>query len=264
MKKYFEAGKIMFKTQLAYRFDVITSVIFSIFKILLAFVLWGAVFEKTESISGFTFDSMLTYYLLSAFISQLDQSTAVGWQVSSDIRNGRFSKYLIRPIGVFRYFAAQSAGASAFLLIFNVIAAVVWIFLFQIEFSLTGHPYLILAACTLIFLGLLFMVQLNYFIGILAFKFLDVTAFMMIKENIIQFVTGALIPLSLLPPTALHVMMYFPFYYMSYLPAMLLMGKNSGEALQGILILTLWNIAFGLIHSAAYRRLKSVYDGVGI
>ena len=264
MKKYVEAAKIMFKTQLAYRFDVITSVIFGIFKILLAFVLWGTVFEKTESISGFTFQTMLTYYLITAFISQLDQSASVGWQVSSDIRNGRFSKYLIRPVGVFRYFAAQSAGASAFLLLFNIIATAVWFFLFRINFSFTSDLRLILSACILIILGLLFMVQLNYFIGILAFKFLDVTAFMMIKENIIQFMTGALIPLTLLPSSCVHAMMYFPFYYITYLPAMLLMGKNSDEYLHGILILIFWNIAFGAIHTVTYRRLKSIYDGVGI
>ncbi len=264
MKKYFEAAKIMFKTQLVYRFDVITGVVFSIFKILLACILWSAVFEKKGVVSGFTFHTMLTYYLITGFISQLDQSAAVGWQVSSDIRNGRFSKYMIRPIGIFRYFASQSAGSTAFLLIFNIFAAGVWIFLFQIEFTIIRDLNLILAACVLIILGLFFMVQLHYFIGILAFKFLDVTAFMMMKENVVQFVTGALIPLALLPPAWVQVMMYFPFYYISYLPAMLLLGRNGGEYISGITILVLWNIAFGIINTLTYQHLKSIYDGVGI
>jgi ABC-2 type transport system permease protein len=264
LKKYFEAAKIMFKTQLVYRFDVITGVAFSIFKILLACILWSAVFEKKEVVSGFTFHTMLTYYLITGFISQLDQSAAVGWQVSSDIRNGRFSKYMIRPIGIFRYFASQSAGSTAFLLIFNVFAAGVWIFLFKIEFTMSSDIKYILAACVLIVLGLLFMVQLHYFIGILAFKFLDVTALMMMKENIVQFLTGALIPLTLLPLAWVQAMTYFPFYYISYLPTMLLLGRNSDECISGIMILVLWNIAFGIINAVTYQHLKSIYDGVGI
>jgi len=264
MKKYYEAAKIMFKTQLVYRFDVITGVVFSVFKIFLATVLWGAVFEKKGIVSGFTFHTMLTYYLITSFISQLDQSAAVGWQVSSDIRNGRFSKYMIRPIGIFRYFASQSAGSTAFLLFFNIFAAGVWIFLFQIDFTIISDLNLILAACIMIILGLLFMVQLHYFIGILAFKILDVTALMMMKENIVQFLTGALIPLALLPRAWVHAMTYFPFYYISYLPTMLLLGRNSGECVSGIMILVLWNIAFGIINTFTYKHLKSIYDGVGI
>lgn len=264
MKKYIETAKIMFKTQMAYRFDIITSMIFTISKILLAYVLWGAIFGKQTVISGFTFNSMLSYYIISTFLSQLDQSSNVGWQIAGEIRNGSFSKYIIRPIGIFRYFTAQTAGVTTFLLSFNLIAAVIWIFIFRINFIISSNYYTIFAALSLTFLGLLFMIQINYFIGILAFKFLDTGIFMMIKDNLVQFVTGALIPITLLPPEIIRVMTFFPFYYISYLPSMLLLNRNDNEIIPGIVILTSWNIILGIVNSITYNRLKSVYDGVGI
>lgn len=264
MKKYFETAKVLFKAQLAYRFDIVISMIFTISKIMLAYVLWGAIFGKQNVISGFTFNSMLSYYILSSFITQLDQSSGTGWQIADEIRNGSFSKYIIKPIRIFGYFTAQTAGVSAFLLSFNLIAAVIWIFIFRVDFVIIGSGWHILSAAVLILLGLLFMMQLNYFIGILAFKFLDTGIFMMIKDNIVQFVTGSLIPLALLPSGIIKIMTFFPFYYVSYLPAMLLLGRNGNEIISGIIILLSWNVAFGLLNSITYKRLKSRYDGVGI
>jgi ABC-2 type transport system permease protein len=264
MRKYLETVKVFFKTQLAYRFDVLTNTLFTVAKILLAYVLWGAIFKERDTVSGFTFSTMLTYYIVNSFIIQLDQSTGIGWQIADEIKNGRFSKYIVRPMNIFGYFTAQSAGVSGFLLSFNLIAAIIWVLILKVDFTIAASLPNIAAAILLTLLGLLFMVQLNYFIGILAFKFLDTSIFMMIKDNIIEFVRGSLIPLTLLPDGILSGMMLFPFYYISYLPTMLLLGRNENEAVPGILILIAWNAGFWLINSLTFKRLKSKYDGGGI
>jgi ABC-2 type transport system permease protein len=108
------------------------------------------------------------------------------------------------------------------------------------------------------------MMQLNYYIGILAFKYLDTSIFMMIKENIVQFVTGSLIPLALLPSSVIKVMSFFPFYYVSYLPSMLFLGRNQNEVAFGIMVLLIWNAVFAVLNRCTYNRLKNKYEGVGI
>lgn len=264
MSKYIETAKILFKSQLAYRFDIIMNVILTISKILLAFVLWSAVFEGQDVVAGFTLNTMMSYYIISSFVSQLDQATGTGWHIAEDIRNGSFSKYIIKPMNIFGYFAAHTAGVSLFLLSFNLLAAVLWVFIFKVGFVLTNDILMLLPAVILILLGLLFMVQLNYFIGILAFKVLDVTVFMLVKDNITEFVKGSLIPLALLSPGIISIMKVFPFYYVSYLPTMLLLGRNGNEALQGIIILLCWVVSFKIINTFTYKRLRHRYDGVGI
>jgi len=50
----------------------------------------------------------------------------------------------------------------------------------------------------------------------------------------------------------------------SYLPVMLLLGKQTGEALRGLAILSIWLCLFTLINTWSYKRVRVRYDGVGI
>lgn len=264
MNKYLEIAKITFKTQLAWRFDIAVNVVFTIAKILFAYILWRGIFDHRSTVAGFTFDSMLSYYIINSFLSQLDMSDKVSEELSTRIRTGTFSKYMVIPVNIQGYFLAQTAGASVFYLIFNLIAAVVWIFIFGIRFTFTTNPWLIFVATLFVLLGLIFMIQLNYFLGLLTLKFQDIFLFLMIKNNLVAFIAGTLVPLALLPELVLKVMRFFPFYYTSYLPSMLLIGRNGDEISYGLTILTAWILFFMIINKIAYGRLRVRYDGVGI
>lgn len=264
MNKYLEISKITFKAQLAWRFDIAVNVVFTIAKILFAFILWKGIFDQRSMVAGFTFDSMLSYYIINSFLSQLDMSGEVSNELSTRIRSGTFSKYMVIPVNIQGYFMAQTAGASVFYLIFNLIAAIVWIFVFGINFTFTTDPRLMLAALLLVLLGLIFMIQLNYFLGLLTLKFQDIFLFLMIKSNIVAFIAGTLVPLALLPDFVLQIMRYFPFYYTSYLPSMLLIGRNGNEIGFGLITLGAWVLLFTGINKITYQRLRVKYDGVGI
>lgn len=264
MKKYLEISKIVFKSQLAWRFDIAVNVIFTIGKIIFAYLLWSNMFKSREMIAGFTFHSMLSYYIISSFLSRLDMSDQVSSEISTRIRSGTFSKYMVIPVNIQGYFIAQTAGSSVFYLVFNLIAAVVWVFIFGIRFTFTTDPMLILAAVALLILGLLFMIQLNYFLGLLTLKFQDINTFLMIKNNLMLFITGSLIPLALLPRLIVEIMRYLPFYYVTYLPSMLLIGRNSNEIMNGFVCLPAWILFFAVVNKITYGRLRVKYDGVGI
>jgi len=264
MQKYIETAKIIFKAQIVYRFSTILSMLSTLSKIVFAYILWSAIFDTRELVAGFTFNGMITYYILSSFLAQLDQSGRSAGQISGEIRDGSFSKYMVRPISIFGHFAFQAIGKSVFLFSFNLFAAFLWIFIFRIEFVFTGDIAAILFSILILGMGLLFMMQLNYFIGILAFKFLEVWIFIMLKDNLLQFMTGALIPLSLLPVRFLLVMKLFPFYYTLYIPTMLFMGEKRGEIPAAVGILFCWNLLFWILNKITYKKLRIIYDGVGI
>jgi ABC-2 type transport system permease protein len=264
MKKYMEIVKILFKAQIAYRFDVAMTVLFTVTKILFAYILWGAVFGENKTVGGFTFPMMLSYYIISSFLSQIEMSDGVSREISDRIKGGTFSKYMVIPADTQKYFIAQTLGAMAFYLIFIFISTAIWIFVFGVDLTITTSIPLILSAVVMVILGLLFMIQLNYFLGILAFKFQDIGIFLMIKGNIVAFITGSLVPLALLPSSIVSVMRFFPFYYVTYLPSMLLIGKNKSEASIGIIVLAAWLLAFTILNKFAYNRLRVMFDGVGI
>ncbi|KPI47670.1 ABC transporter permease [Clostridioides difficile] len=264
MRRYYEVAKINFKVQLIWRFDVVVNMMFTIIKILFAYILWKAVFGENKIVSGFTFNSMLSYYIISSFLSGIDMSKSTSEEICNRVKLGTFSKYMIIPINVQNYFIAKNFGMTCFYFVFNMISDFVCIFIFKLDFAFTSNPVQIVISILMIFLGLIFMMQLHFFIGILSFKFLEIGFFRMIIENISEFVTGTMIPLILLPEVLVTVMKVFPFYYTTYLPSMLLIGRNSNEAVQGLIIISLWVLFFFIVNKIMYKRMRTLFDGVGI
>jgi len=264
LHKYIEIAKIYIKAQLVWRADVLLNMVFTVTKILFAYLLWGAIFGSKIEVAGFTFYSMLSYYIISAFLNQLDMSSLISNEISARIRNGTFSKYMILPVSIQKYFIAMEAGVVAFYLAFDFIAAVVWIFIFQIKFVFTTNLATIGCTFLMILLGLLFMAQLNYYLGLLTLKYYEIGTFLMIKNNIVAFVTGSIVPLVLLPDVFVSIMKLFPFYYVTYLPSMLLIGRFQDEMIIGLIVIFAWCVIFQILIQVTWKKYRRKYDGVGI
>lgn len=264
MHKYWEISKIYMKTQLVYRADVLFNMIFTVGKILFAYLLWGVIFQNRTMVGDFTFSGMLSYYIISSFLSQLDMSRGISEEIHERMRNGTFSKYMIVPVNIQRYFVSMELGIELFYLAFDLVAAVVWVLIFRIQFTFVQDILTIFYALVLILLGFFFMKQLNYYLGILTLKYQGIGTFLMIKNNIVALVTGTIVPLALFPEMVVKVMRVLPFYYVTYLPSMLLTGHCGDEALTGIAVLLLWCIAIQLLIRITWKRYIRKYDGVGI
>lgn len=264
VKKYLEIAKIHFKVQSAWRLDLLVNLTTAVTRILFAHILWTAIFDRYDSVAGLDFHSMLSYYVVGSFLFGIDMSRRISEEICNRVIDGTFSKYMLIPANAQGYFQAQNFGITAFYLAFNLVAAFVWVYVFQIDFAFSAEPANIAASVLMAFLGLVFMAQLHFLIGILSFKFLEIGFFRMIADNGIAFVTGSMIPLVLLPETAVSVMRFFPFYYVGYLPSMLAIGRNKNEALSGLVVIALWVFFFFVLNRAAYRKMRTLYEGVGV
>ncbi|WP_394925044.1 ABC transporter permease [uncultured Robinsoniella sp.] len=264
MRKYLEVAKIYLKQQLIWRADTVFQLTILVTKILFAYLLWGAIFGKEQEVAGFTFSAMLSYYIISSFLSIIDTSGEIGQDISGRIRNGTFSSYMILPMGTLRFYIARQLGTTVFYGACILSALILWMVLFPVGFVLTGNWQIILAVLVLIGIGMLFMVQLNYFLGILTFRFQEISTFLMIKDNLIALITGTLVPLVLLPESIIVVMKFFPFYYVTYLPSMALIGRCQDEVYTGIVVLAAWSLLFALLNRVFFGRYRIKYDGVGI
>ncbi len=264
MKKYKEIARIYIKSQLAWRADVLFNMLFTVAKILFAWLLWGIIFRERNMVAGFTFHGMLSYYIVSSFLSQLEMARGISGEVSARIRNGTFSNYMVMPVSIEWYFAAMEVGVVLFYLSFDLLAAAVWVFVFRIRFVFGRSPEILLCAAVMAVMGLFFMVQLNYFLGILTLKFEDIGTFLMIKDNLVSLVTGTIVPLVLFPESVVRVMRLLPFYYVTYLPSMLFTGRCGEEAVRGLAVLGTWCILMQGMIAVTWRKYRKKYDGVGI
>jgi ABC-2 type transport system permease protein len=265
MRKYLEAFRLSFKTQLVWRFDVAATLAATVARILAATIVWSAVFGDRARVGGFTLDAMLSYYIVVSFLSALDFSHQLSGGVSELILTGRFSGHMTAPMNPFGYFGARAAGESAFHLGFGLLAAALCALGFGIAVTLTPDLARIALGGVMSLLGLLFMAAYHYFIGILTFKFLDINFFLHVQASIIAFAVGSMVPLSLLPGGVLLVLRLLPFSHVVYTPAMLLTGQaDLNEGLFGLAVLSVWTLLMLFTGQRTYHRLRKKYDGVGI
>ncbi len=265
MRKYIEAFRLSFKTQLVWRFDVAATMAATAARIMAAYIVWGAIFGTRARVGGLTLDAMLSYYIVVSFLSALDFSHQLSGGVSELILTGRFSGQMTAPMNPFGYFGARAAGESAFHLGFGLMAAAACALLFGITVTLTPDPARIVTAVMTALLGLVFMASYHYFIGILTFKFLEINFFLHVQASIIAFAVGSMVPLSLLPGNVLLVLRLLPFAHVAFTPAMLLTGQvDLTEGLFGLAVLSAWTLLMLLIGQRTYHRLRKKYDGVGI
>ena len=265
MRKYLAISSTLFKTQIIYRFDVVMTALELITRVLFAWILWGAIFTDKETVGVFTFKTMLLYYVIASFLSSLDISGGVSEEISDRIRNGTFSKYMIIPINVQYNFLAQNMGAAAYYAIYSIIVAIGCFAIFQANFLFTINPILILFAFICIILGLIFMTIYHFLIGILSFKFQNSGFFLHINSAFLEFITGSIVPLTLLSEPVIEVIRFLPFPHIVYTPTMLLLGKvDIWEGLTSIIVLIGWTVGIIIVNEIIYSRLRKKYDGVGI
>lgn len=263
MKKYLEIGKISLKTQITYRFDVLAGSLMPFIRVFLAYFLWRTLFTGRTHIGEMNFKMMITYYIICSFIQRLEQSSGMVFEYAEEIRAGRFSKYLVKPLSPLGHFISVSLGKTFYILFFTLAAVSVIALIFRREFLFPSSLLNLILAIVIAILGLLFMILLNYLTSLLAFKYTDVTGWHLLKTNVMDFLTGALIPLSLLPLWMQGLMKFFPFYYMQYLPASLYLGIRIDEVIFGIIVLVFWNILLWFFAEVTYNRFRRLYEGVG-
>ncbi len=264
MKKYWEALIIAFKTRAAYRFDTAMQVLASVARVLFAWLLWASIYKGRDQVAGFTLDTMILYYLIQSFFAQMDNTGRIAEELSSHIRAGTFSKFLVLPVRIQAYLSAQSLGSAAYMVFFSLAASALCLIAFPIRPEWAARPLDLLEAAALLVLGRVFLSQFHFFLGILTFKYQDIWLFLMIKSNVLAFLTGTLVPLTLMPEAVMLVMRLTPFYHAAHLPAMLLLGRGGGEAPTGMLVITLWIALFAFLNKQTYAHLRTRYDGVGI
>lgn len=264
MVKYLEVARINMKAQLAWRADVIFNMLFTIARILFAYLLWGIIFQGKNVVGQFTFHGMLSYYIISSFLSQLEMSSGISSEIHGRIRQGSFSKFMVIPVNIEAYFVFMEIGIMGFYFTFDLIAAVIWKYIFRIQLQFTRNPLILVCAAAMILFGMLFMVQLNYLLGIMTLKYQGIGTFLMIKNNLMELVTGTIVPLALFPSMVVEVMKCLPFYYVTYLPSMLLIGQCEQEAVKGLVIIIAWCVGIQLAIRATWKKYIRKYDGVGI
>src|SRR5687768_11651484 len=90
MRKYFTVFNLGLQNTFVYRWNYFLRAVFGLIPLAGTVFLWRAVFkEPGGGMHGYTYGSMIYYYLLTIVVSNLVTPTEDEWQIAADIREGQ-------------------------------------------------------------------------------------------------------------------------------------------------------------------------------
>jgi ABC-2 type transport system permease protein len=200
---------------MAYRFSFLLMILGNIAYIFVARFVWSSIYRGRETLRGLSFDQAFLYVSLGASVFLLLKSY-VEWSISREIRTGRIAVYLTKPVDYQLYWLADTIGSTVSAFLAVTVPAAILVFL-VFKTSLAPGPGLALALPSL---AMAFLINFNidYSVGLLAFYTESTWGLSIVKDFLVSFLSGAILPLQFFPDAAREVLSWLPFQAVYYSP----------------------------------------------
>lgn len=261
--KVFEAG---IQNTFVYRWNFVLRSVFGIVPLIGTIYLWRALYgdDPAQSLSTYTFSTLITYFAMTVFVENLITPTEDEWQIAGEIRDGKLSALLLKPLNYLAYRFALYASYRALYSAVIMPGVLLVFFLLRAHISLPGEILTWLAfAATTVLAGLL-QFLIAYTVAMIAFWLLEITTIVFIIYSFEYFLSGRVFPLDMLPAWVQPAVKWSPFTYEMYFPVQVFMGRISGTALaQGLAIQAAWVLILYIAATSLWRAGLRRYHAVG-
>lgn len=228
--------------------------------------LWSAVYGwgQQQSFAGVPFTQMALYIACATLALGITRSGRIERMVAEEIRTGELVRYLLKPMAHAPYTFAMALAERAvtFPVVLILALAAMWLALPWLPAQLAVER--LLWAIPFLLLGMLLNFLMGLGISYLAFWMDEVWTLHVVKDISLWFLSGQLVPLSVLPGTLRELSEWLPFQYIAYVPAGILAGVISQEdlapfALRGVF----WAAFLGLGVAGIWRLGLQRFGGYG-
>jgi ABC-2 type transport system permease protein len=216
--------------------------------------LWHALAESGP-IGRFGQPDLIGYFLASFVVRQVTSSWVV-WEMNMELRSGRFSMRLLRPVHPMLAYAAENLAALPLRLVVSLpVALVTLAWVGSARFS--GDPVVWLCVAASIFGAWLLMFLTMSILGTLGFFLESSTSLVYVWQAFFFAASGYLFPteiLALKAPGAAGLIKALPFYYQNGFPIELVLGHHDRmAALRGLAIEYTWVMGLAVVLAWVWR-----------
>ena len=263
MGAYLQIMKGTWAEYMIYRLNFVLWRVRVVMQLLVTYFLWWALFSQRETLFGYTQSAILTYILLSSLVRTFVLGPTT-MDIGGLINQGNLSNYLLRPMSFFRYYMARDSADKLINAAFAVVETVLLFLILRPPiFIQTNIPVLLLAFLA-VFLAMILYFFFSILLGFLGFWTPDIWGPRFLSFVLMEFFTGSLFPLDILPKPLFTLSQMLPFSYFIYFPLKIYLGQLSlGTILQGFGIASLWVGGLWYITFAVWRRGLRVYTAEG-
>jgi len=238
----------------------------NVLQLFLVFFLWDAVFQnRSIEIFGYNKSRILTYVFALLIVKALVLS-AKATSVAGEISEGKLSFFLLKPINYFRYWLARDLSSKALNLSFAVFETFILFLILKPPFFLQTNIVSLLSFVVSILLAIFIYFVIVFIVSFIPFWAPEVSwgGHFLVTVVLVEFLSGALFPLDVLPETLQKFLYLTPFPYLIFFPLQIYLGKITGVALfKGMLIGVFWAFILYFVMNKLWRKGLKVYEGHG-
>jgi len=266
MKKYLQIFKISFQQEFAYRTNFIMWRMRNVLQIVLVFFLWDAAFSSSEKILfGYDKAKILTY-VFGLIIVKAFVLSAKSADVAGEVAGGELSNHLIKPVNYFKYWLTRDVSSKVLNLFFAIGESVLLFLILKPPFFIqTNFLSLLMFFVSIVLASFIFFVLL-FITSSIPFWVPEAAwgVHFLITVVAVEFLSGALFPLDVLPLALQNILNFTPFPYMIFFPLQIYLGKLTGFiAFKGIFVSGIWAVILWGVMNSVWRKGLKVYQAHG-
>ncbi len=247
------------KRQLAYRGAFYLFMFISTFGSFISYFLWMAIYKSSpqNTLGGFTKNEMITYVFMVYVTSSIVTISIADW-VSDDVVKGTVAMNLIKPIDYRMSLISRALGNMIYR--FMAPSVFIWIGLEIYRVKGLGMAVTPIAnmLCYLVscIMSFLIYVLFDFCFGMIAFFTTYIFGMLMVKDALLGFLMGQLIPISFFPETVQRLFDFLPFSSMVYTPVMIYLGKyDTAELVFVMMRQAVWIVILYMLGSFIWKQV---------
>jgi len=264
LPKYVQAFQLGFQTALEYRLNFLLSLVSAAYPVFIQSFMWVAIYQGSGSVVyGYTFRQMMIYTFLAGLVGRVVR-TGFEYDIMDDIKNGKFSRFLVQPLGYFPYRLCSFVGQKlpGLAIILSILAAVLVGLCAVAGFTLDLYriPVFLLSLALAVILNFVIF----YAFSAVAFWIVEIGFLFEGIRIVTILLSGGIFPLDVFGRAFVQVASFLPFKYTIYYPINVLNGALSpGATAQGLLMQCLWIVVAWALAHALWRLGGRRYVAVG-
>ena len=196
----------------------------------------------------------MTSYVAVGWIARSFYFNNIDRDIHSRVLSGDIAIDLLRPVDFQLMHLSNALGESLFrLVLFAVPAGLVICLVYPVMPPVDSLALVGFAVAT--WLAFLINGQINFMIGLIAFKTRSVMGIMRVKHIAMQLLTGLIVPISFFPETLRTLLYLTPFPYIANVPLEVYLGKiSSTQFYSAIGIQLMWIISLFFLGRLLWRN----------
>ena len=262
-KPFFRAGLM---DLFAYKFNLFMWMFVTVFEVAIVIFLWIAVYKNSPDgvdsvINGFTFKEMICYMVMINLFNFVTVGGQTLWTINTEIKEGTISTSFVKPVSYRLRFISITLGGllGVSLLIGLPCFTIAYLIFYLIDFIVIESVWVFIGHILLFLVAQLIAAILydavDYIFGILCFYTSSGFGINQIKNVVVSFLSGSLIPLTFFPLVIQDVVKNLPFASMASNPILILLMKvDLLESVKIVGISIFWLVILELIAMLLFRH----------